>query len=483
MTDISEDERDIELESVSAIYPELEKVQSHIATLDIEVIPATPLQITFEPGALPIPPPAADLRQPGSTERVDPIQYAVIAAAAIAPADVHTIAYLPTLHLHITLPQGYPEEKPPEFKITSSPSWLSSEKIQELEDEGEKLWEEYGQSQVVFAYIDFLQQEAERAFGLTDVTLPNHLKEPILSHDKAVKKQKFDNGTFSCGVCLEPKKGSACHQLRRCGHVFCVACLQDTYNYSITEGDVGAIKCLDPDCGKQNMTAAQRRLKKQKTLHPKELLDIPIERTKVQRYADLKTKKRLESDKGTIYCPRKWCQGPAKSLKYARYDKVNLEDYPESSDEEEPSEPGGAAAAEEAAPQAASGRYAYTKPPPDRLVSRYNRCPNSTYSMANLSFPEYMFQMPIRLLSHLPTLLARRTHQLPAQHHNRAHRRRTSILRLHPATHLSMSKLLCSVPENSWLQPHDMFPVLDALLLSMLCRSPIPSLSLYSRCC
>lgn len=363
MTDIAEDERDIELESVTAIYPELEKVHSHIATLDIEVIPTTPLQITFKPEALPIPPPSTELRQPGSTERLDPVQYAQVAAAAIASADKHILEYLPSLHLNINLPQGYPEEKPPHFEITTSPSWLSDEKIEELEGEGEKLWEEYGRSQVVFAYIDYLQQEAERAFGLDEIILPYGLKAPLLSHDKAAKKQKFNQGTFSCGICLEPKKGSACHKLRRCSHVFCIACLQDTYNYAITEGDVGAIKCLDPDCGKQNMTAAQRRLKKQKTLHPNELLDIPIERAQVQRYADLKTKKKLESDKGTIYCPRKWCQGPARSLKYARYDKVDLEAYPESSDEDESINEAPDAGASATQPE----RYNYTKPPPDRL--------------------------------------------------------------------------------------------------------------------
>lgn len=32
----------------------------------------------------------------------------------------------------------------------------------------------------------------------------------------------------------------------------------------------------------------------------------------VQRYIKLKRKKRLESDPTTIYCPRQWCQGPAR---------------------------------------------------------------------------------------------------------------------------------------------------------------------------
>ena len=36
----------------------------------------------------------------------------------------------------------------------------------------------------------------------------------------------------------------------------------------------------------------------------------------VQRYAELKRKKKMELDKDMVYCPRKWCQAPARSDKY-----------------------------------------------------------------------------------------------------------------------------------------------------------------------
>ncbi|KAI6083405.1 hypothetical protein F4821DRAFT_194125 [Hypoxylon rubiginosum] len=41
--------------------------------------------------------------------------------------------------------------------------------------------------------------------------------------------------TFDCGICLDPKKGAACHQMLDCNHVFCVQCLQDFYNNAITK--------------------------------------------------------------------------------------------------------------------------------------------------------------------------------------------------------------------------------------------------------
>ena len=104
----------------------------------------------------------------------------------------------------------------------------------------------------------------------------------------------------------EPKKGVVCHRLLLCSHVFCVPCLQDFYNASITEGDIGNIKCMAPGCGSES------RLNEDRSLEPSELLQIPLEQETVQRYIKLKRKKRLESDRSTIYCPRQWCQGPAK---------------------------------------------------------------------------------------------------------------------------------------------------------------------------
>ena len=117
----------------------------------------------------------------------------------------------------------------------------------------------------------------------------------------------------------DSKKGTICHRLLLCGHVFCVPCLQDYYNACITEGDIGSVKCTAPDCGKEpkvDLGADQTKLRKgpkDRTLEPSELLGIPLEQDTVQRYINLKRKKRLESDRSTVYCPRQWCQGPART--------------------------------------------------------------------------------------------------------------------------------------------------------------------------
>ena len=41
-----------------------------------------------------------------------------------------------------------------------------------------------------------------------------------------------------------------------------------------------------------------------------------VEVSMVRRYVEMKRKKKLEADKTTVYCPRTWCQGPAKSTNY-----------------------------------------------------------------------------------------------------------------------------------------------------------------------
>jgi E3 ubiquitin-protein ligase RNF14 len=119
-----------------------------------------------------------------------------------------------------------------------------------------------------------------------------------------------------------------------CGHVFCVECLQDFYNNAIKEGDLASVRCLAPDCAKkraeaQTSTMKNRRLKIQ--LSPSELLQIPLEHDVVSRYVKLKHKAELESDKNTIYCPRKWCQGAARSKKHRKPD--GFEDTESSNDE------------------------------------------------------------------------------------------------------------------------------------------------------
>jgi len=316
----AEDERALELETVAAIYPELRidftGLDSFSASIDVAVEPAEPLLIRF-PNTDSVPP--GEFTPPNSTDNGGDLKQALqtgivpVAADNHVGPDTHHLLHLPPLSLQMVLPNGYPATKPPQFFVDSS--WLPQNTLQQLRAAGYTIWEDMGRDQVVFSYIDHLREAAERGFGLGQggkdvLAIPSDLKVALLDFDLKAKRAKFEQETFECGICLEPKRGDVCHRLVGCSHVFCIQCLQDFYNSLITEGDVGNVKCMASNCG--SMPDGTLTTEVDRTLEPSELLQLPLEQETVQRYIKLKRKKRLESDRSTVWCPRPWCQGPAR---------------------------------------------------------------------------------------------------------------------------------------------------------------------------
>ncbi|KXJ92757.1 RWD domain-domain-containing protein [Microdochium bolleyi] len=330
-----DDPRALELETITAIYPELQvdEEDPFTVSIDIPVSLERPVTVLFPASGL-----ASSVAAPPHAS--DP---------ALALVDSQNLSNLPPLQVRITLPTGYPEDKPPSAHVSTMPAWLGADILRKLEHDAARLWEEIGRDQVIFTYIDDLQQSTANIFGLVDEkgTLevsPEH-KIAILDYDNAAKRSAFERETFDCGICLEPKRGFVCHRMIDCGHVFCVQCLQDFYNNAIAEGDISAVQCLEPSCAKQRGTAmAQQggstKKRKPKTfVSPSELLQIPIETDMVKRYVMLKHKTELESDKNTVYCPRSWCQGAARSKKHRKPDGL---DFADQSDDDSETEEAGA---------------------------------------------------------------------------------------------------------------------------------------------
>lgn len=292
------DERGEELETLQSIYPELTIDQRHpfAAAIDLEVAPTKPLAVSFD------------------DERA-----------------VYHVSYLPPLHIEVILEDGYPAEQAPSVQLSTS--WLNPMLLKKLEKEAATQWGEYDGMQMLFSYISFLQEAAEGAFGLSNhsaqdpLLLPQDLKRQVLDYDEKMGREKFEKETFECGVCLEPRKGSACYRLKRCAHVFCKSCLQEGYNSCIKEGDVNNVKCMDPDCAKPSGQ------KKEPLLSPKELLQIPLDVEAVTRYANLRRKKKMEADKSIVWCPREWCQGAMRTDKYPKITNISQMDDSEPEDD------------------------------------------------------------------------------------------------------------------------------------------------------
>ncbi|KAL8672631.1 MAG: hypothetical protein Q9168_002907 [Polycauliona sp. 1 TL-2023] len=293
MEDAEEDERSLELTTLSSIYPELRRDETDpfLATIDIPVAPRRPVFVFFPSSTdgvqphLPTPPATDGTSQSPSDDAVSESQPPSVTHAHL---EVHELGHLPPPQLRIHLPQAYPDEQPPELELVSY--WIPAATLRRLEKEGNTLWEDFGHSQVLFAYIDHLREAAEGVFGLPSskteaMTVSPDLRIGLLDYDLKAKQAIFDRATYECGVCL---------------------------------GDIGSVKCIAPKCG---FDVPGKRRKREKTLGPSELLQIPLEQATVQRYVMLKRKNALESDRTTVYCPRQWCQGPARSKKTEALDQ------------------------------------------------------------------------------------------------------------------------------------------------------------------
>lgn len=209
----AEDERAIELATISAIYPELtiDPSDSFTAEISIPIDPIKPVAVRFPPlsGAavpdgLPTPPKSDGSDLASSTNTTSDTRPLVPAEAG---QEVHELAHLPPVKLQIHLPSGYPDTKPANLKIVADVPWLPEVVLERLRKSGESMWEDMGCSQMLFAYIDFLREEAENGFDLPSsatepLQISPDLEIMLLDFDIKAKRAEFEKATFECGVCL-----------------------------------------------------------------------------------------------------------------------------------------------------------------------------------------------------------------------------------------------------------------------------------------
>ncbi|RDA89533.1 hypothetical protein CP533_2937 [Ophiocordyceps camponoti-saundersi (nom. inval.)] len=295
-----DDPRSVELETLTAIYPEIRTLDDSpfAFELDLPVQPTQPVTVHFE---------ASDDK--GAAER--------------EAAESVLISHLPWLRLRFILPDGYPSSCPPLISLSTTPQWISPEKLATLESDGLRLWEEAGGDLVAYTYIDHIQRAAEEVFGAVSaqgtLRIDSAHRLAVLDYDIKAKRAAFEKETWNCRVCLDPKRGLLCHQMMDCNHVFCLDCLKDFYRDAIEQGNLPSVRCLDPDCAKERASVAEvGRRKAKKFISPSELLQIGLCEDLVKRYVMLRYKTELESDKDTVYCPRQWCNGAARSKRHKK---------------------------------------------------------------------------------------------------------------------------------------------------------------------
>lgn len=201
----SDEPRDVELSSLSAIFPEIQRVRDddpYSIVLEVPVNPSKAVVVFFptstDGSAIP-PALLGGLATTGAATKGAP-------TADQENVDSHELSHLPPVRLQITLGAGYPASEPPQISISTTPPWLPADVIKKLEDDGPLLWESMGRDIVAFSYIDSVQQAAEDAFGLIDekgglVVDPQH-KIAILDHDIKAKRAAFEKETFDCSICL-----------------------------------------------------------------------------------------------------------------------------------------------------------------------------------------------------------------------------------------------------------------------------------------
>jgi E3 ubiquitin-protein ligase RNF14 len=197
-----EDQREVELGCIAAIFPELVlgPQDSFTASLELPVHPGNPVKVVFPASAQAFVP---DMPTPPQSDKSS--SDGQVTPNPANNVESHDLSYLPPLQLHIVLPEGYPATSPPRFELSTEPEWLSRAYLDELQAKGEQMWEEVGHTEVVYEYLDSLQQAAEIAFGYAEgkvLEIPQEFKIALLDYDIKATQATFDKETFDCGVCL-----------------------------------------------------------------------------------------------------------------------------------------------------------------------------------------------------------------------------------------------------------------------------------------
>ncbi|KAJ3293704.1 E3 ubiquitin-protein ligase rnf14 [Rhizoclosmatium sp. JEL0117] len=223
-----------------------------------------------------------------------------------------TINYLPPVVIHFSLPKSYPSETSPHFSLSCD--WLPLTQRRKLHQGLKDLCEQTIGNVVLFSLgqyvvdesIGFLELLDGDTINLTYNNPQDHLNavDALVAADREHAQYLFSNSTVSCGICMESKLGSKCHQFIECRHAYCCACLEDYFTVHITEGQVLQVTCPDASCKKPKPGSGGKLT----PLPPSSLSFLP--RDLISRYTSLLETHDLLQKPNLTYCPRPSCNAP-----------------------------------------------------------------------------------------------------------------------------------------------------------------------------
>lgn len=167
---------------------------------------------------------------------------------------------LPPINLLFSLPESYPENEPPVFRVESQ--IISKDQISQLSTELLELWATY-KDQVLFSMVDHIQ---ERLISLTPARIDCQLDlakfDSIITFNSSALLSQFNSQTYTCQICQEDYKGSHCSQFpSTCKHIFCNNCLYDYFSSLILTGEISKVHCPDYECTKAHIKTREKYLR------------------------------------------------------------------------------------------------------------------------------------------------------------------------------------------------------------------------------
>ncbi|XP_014483372.1 PREDICTED: E3 ubiquitin-protein ligase RNF14-like [Dinoponera quadriceps] len=226
-----------------------------------------------------------------------------------------------TLDMH--LPNTYPSQKPPIFRL--SVPWLPLWEISFLCQKLDEIWEENKGNEILFLWIDFLHNDLFNFLGIKDSLdvsfmhmvhltpqdyVNSHLAylcdsraindslflnpiEFLTSYNKSQCQVQFNKKSYTCDICFDKYMGLKCVELKNCGHVYCKNCIKEYIRVKITENNE-IILCPTFEC------KCRIDVNDIKTFCPHLF----------PRYEKLALRIALDTMEDVVYCPRISCQYP-----------------------------------------------------------------------------------------------------------------------------------------------------------------------------